>query len=304
MTDMALRDFLNRLRHSKQSSGAAEPPDPTPPVVPGPTAHDVQLLPRLRELAEPCARIVLGGDPGPTDSYLAGYPYLPEGATWPHHGDQPMAFLGQVNFAQVPELPGFPRSGLLQWFVPADDTYGLFGDVGDIVPDGQHVRWYSDLTAPTTHTPDSPPPADDEYFPLEITGATAMRFEPGLSLPSWEELPPQVREEPLWAQLAAAHGEPDETELVYEEHARGHGSPLPGVVAGSKVGGHATFTQNDPRDEAPFPDRNSPAGRLLICLDSAETGGWGDAGIGMLFGDPEALARGDVSSITYNWDCG
>lgn len=52
-----------------------------------------------------------------------------------------------------------------------------------------------------------------------------------------------------------------------------------------------------------YPAASDAAGRLLVELDSEQFGGWGDAGIGHIFGNPRAVSTGDVSSVRYHWDC-
>ena len=98
-------------------------------------------------------------------------------------------------------------------------------------------------------------------------------------------------------------GEDQDAGFTYVEHVRGGLSPYVQLVQGSKIGGHPSFTQWDPRGWQAYPAADQPGGRLLLELDSNETGGWGDAGIAHLFGDPSALARGDVSLVRYHWDC-
>ncbi|MCI8422182.1 MAG: DUF1963 domain-containing protein [Lawsonibacter sp.] len=54
--------------------------------------------------------------PGPTDCKFGGDYYLPAGAKAPE-----MELLAQFNFAQIPNLDGFPKSGLLQFFLNTEE---------------------------------------------------------------------------------------------------------------------------------------------------------------------------------------
>jgi len=77
-------------------------------------------------------------DLAPWVSKLRGLPYWPKGAEYPCDIDgQPMAMLVQLNFAELPPLPGYPRSGLLQFFIsitpdegPSPHRYGMRIDGG------------------------------------------------------------------------------------------------------------------------------------------------------------------------------
>ena len=57
------------------------------------------------------------------DSKFGGVFYLPQGEHVPTCPEgEPMQFLAQVNFSQMPPLKGFPQSGLLQFFLDTDET--------------------------------------------------------------------------------------------------------------------------------------------------------------------------------------
>jgi uncharacterized protein YwqG len=63
-------------------------------------------------------------------SKYRGLPYLPKDAVYPLAIDgRPLVFLAQINFAELPQLAGYPETGLLQFFISDNDLYGLqFGD--------------------------------------------------------------------------------------------------------------------------------------------------------------------------------
>ena len=70
------------------------------------------------------------------------------------------------------------------------------------------------------------------------------------------------------------------------------------------LGGHAFFTQTDPR----FYDSDLAVSTLLFQLDSYVGEGvdicWGDIGVGAFFIDPADLAARRFERAWYNWDCG
>ena len=60
-------------------------------------------------------------------SKIGGNPYLPLNADYPRNANgEPLTLLAQVNFAEMPPLPNFPSSGLLQFFIDGTDySYGM-----------------------------------------------------------------------------------------------------------------------------------------------------------------------------------
>lgn len=57
------------------------------------------------------------------DSNFGGPFYLPEGGVVPTHAEGlEMECLAQLNFAKLPHLEGFPKTGLLQFFLCTDDA--------------------------------------------------------------------------------------------------------------------------------------------------------------------------------------
>jgi len=278
--------------------------DPAPRLPPD---VEPQIRAFIDQLSVPCTWVSVGDQVvEPWASYLGGHPYWPAGSRWPVIDGEPAAFVCQVNFAEVPRLPGFPSMGLLQWFTGADDVAGLtFDDSAGAA--GFEVRWFADLGLESERHPlDAVPAGGDNYLgsPIPVPPGSAIRFESGSSIPAWDDLPGDSQQLPLLADLAAAVGrEGQDPAYVYEEYVRGQSAPDPRVGRQSKVGGYPSFVQEDPRGSGQYPAADTSAGRLLVELDSSQVGGWGDGGIGHLFGDPGALAAGDLSLVRYHWDC-
>lgn len=248
----------------------------------------LDLRPEVERLVRPSVRLHRSKPqraPSSTQSYVGGYPFVPmdHDLPWPVDGEgNPMVHLLQVNFAELPVLPGFPTSGVLQWFCSADDCYGLTFNGPGQGRAGLVARWWSveDLSRPVLHTPYAPiPTLVREYLdesPLATPGPVAVEFVLAPSLPSHGDESVDLSEEWMGAQ---------------------YNQLLPGPES-CHVGGYPNFAQGDPR--ARFPDR---ARTLLVNLDQEDLFFWGDAGSAQLFGDPAGLARGDVSSLWWDWAC-
>lgn len=278
-----------------------------------PSADTTDLAAAVEPLWRPCVLLRPTGvaPTSATDSFVGGHPHLPAGVSWPTRDGRPLMFVGQFDLAGLPRLEDFPGQGLLQWFVVADDVFGLtFDDAAGTV--GFEVRWYDDPSAPSVARPTAELPSGADptgsgdgraWFPMRVgaDGPVAVSGTAARCLPGFAEVPERLH--PLLADHAEQVGEDrDELEFVWEEYVAGPSSPFD-VAVGSMLGGTASFTQFDPRGTGGYPAAHAPAGRQLVQLDSAEFGGWGDGGIAHLFGDPEALQHGDVSAVTYHWDC-
>lgn len=230
--------------------------------------------------------------PAITDSYVGGHPFLPTGQTWPvDAAGEPMHFVAQVNFADVPALPGFPTSGLLQMFVASDDTWGLtFDDTMGLT--GFHCRWYTtdDLRQPVEATSASPIPIPhDSCSPVtDSTTPRRVAFTGTRMLPQgWEHLQPDVERNPRAFEVLAD---------LWEEHEDLADATLDGWDV--QVGGWPSFVQSPPA---------VPSGRsaqLILGFGSSGLMMWGDVGTAHLFGDPTALAAGDLSGLWWEWACG
>lgn len=83
------------------------------------------------DLAQPAVAIRLGKGQGqPLQSRFGGQPMVPPGFTWPEHPDGEYLFVGQINFAELPEGPdrpaNLPTSGLLSLFYGMDQEDVIF----------------------------------------------------------------------------------------------------------------------------------------------------------------------------------
>ncbi|MBL8226930.1 MAG: DUF1963 domain-containing protein [Bryobacterales bacterium] len=229
------------------------------------------------------ARFVLqpGGDL--FDSRVGGKPFLPQSTPYPHNeaGD-PLLFLAQVNFSQMPKLDGFPASGLLSFFIGTDEMYGLDLEQPD-KQDGFRVLYFSKSQledAPRTdfgflnHLGEIMSPLAEPFQPRK------MHFhivEEALSLTDYR-----------FAQVTGIDPFAEEAEEI----------DLDCDGTGHKVGGYASFTQEDPRT-----DLEGEPYELLLQLDMDLDLMWGDSGVGNFFIRPSDLAKLDFTRVLYNWDC-
>lgn len=271
------------------------------------------------------------GDPDIRSSYLGGHPYWPEGSQWPNYRDEPMSFVCQINFAEVPQLPGFPSEGLLQWFVGSDDVAGMtFDDTQGT--QGFEVRWITDLSAPSTRYVSYPTPPYGDCG-QELFGVVGRC--PGYDAPySFQELNPlpyrivfeRVRTLPdhvdrftdqqhqtFWAALQDAGLAGDEDlldapfpyyglSIAWRDHVYYKLRDIGVVWDGAHIGGHPRFIQGDARGTGNYAAVDDSASAVLVSIGCSDLCDWWSGGTASLFGDPRALAAGDLNSIRYHTD--
>ncbi|WP_308368204.1 MULTISPECIES: YwqG family protein [unclassified Microbulbifer] len=231
--------------------------------------------------------------PSPWNSKFGGKAYWPRTARYPEaENGHKLYLLAQLNFSELPALPGYPERGLLQFFITDDDLMGLsFADSSGKQAELRknpgnfrvvyHEEILEDPGALETEVPDT---GEAEYFPL--SAEYALKAERKSGLPSSTD----YRFEQTGIDLTAM---PDQVmDALWERN----------DAAGSRIGGYATFTQDDPRYGQP-----QDAWLLLFQMDTSYEDTvdimWGDCGVGNFFIQPDALAKRDFSRVWYNWDC-
>jgi len=234
----------------------------------------------------------------PWSSKVGGRPYVLGGCRSPRgkgvFAGQRLHLLAQLNFDELPTLPGMPTTGLLQFFVAADERFSHVYGADPVRPtsdDGfrvvYHPRIVKDASLLTAVAPD---PSADPFLPVVgeclLTGqiashpmsSTDHRFESWLSTLVCSTL--EVEEIPEWAWSAAV---------------RRCGTPR-----GHQIGGYPGLTTNlDPREQ--FSEHTTLLFQLASdTVDDTEVA-WGDGGVGAFFIAPDRLAALDFSDVLYVW---
>jgi uncharacterized protein YwqG len=257
---------------------------------------------RLTATIVPCLQIAATPHSADTDtdslrwqSKFGGYPYFPKNSDYPRSSaDEYLHLLAQFNLAELPHLPDFPKTGILQFFIGDGDFYGLDFD-RPTTPDGFRVIYHPEITTdPAEIISDFsflPPPASFESFPLENEIGYELSFT--------------ISSEPLSSgdyrlrkilESALENGEIDgklyDMLDLYQDTYR---------ADGHKLGGYPHFIQEDPRFRVT--DEEEPY-ILLFQMDSVGEGiMWGDGGIANFFIRQSELVSCNFNNVWYNWDC-
>ncbi len=211
----------------------------------------------------------------------------------------PLRFLAQVNFSEMPALEGFPKKGILQFYIAGENAHGLNFENPE-EQKGFRVIYHEDVVEDEAALLSVLPTEGVEYpegFPVE--GEMKLNFEKSsmpmgggdyrfdkLLLDVYNEANPDARVTSL------DRAPEDDLDKVYDQLDMG----------GHRVGGYPLFTQLDPREYHPELKEDSV---LLFQLDSDADHQimWGDSGVCNFFIRPEDLAKCDFSRVLYHWDC-
>lgn len=232
-------------------------------------------------------------------SKIGGEPYLPLDTAYPLDSNgNPLALLAQFNFAEIPSLPNFPDKGILQFYIAADDLYGMnFDDQQQ--QSGFRVLYFDHVIEDTSQLRQDFSEfelSEEDYLPF--TGQYSMEFtlttQP-ISLGDFAFVPKILGVEDLYDFEDQFEGGDFENDFIEPYHELLSAS-------GHRLGGYPFFTQTDPRQY----NANIQDYILLFQLDSEDAENeimWGDSGVGNFFIHPEDLKKRDFSKVLYNWDC-
>jgi uncharacterized protein YwqG len=265
-----------------------------------PSGHDVDAfleskVDQLKSAHRQVVRIALA--PMASDdvhvSKVGGRPYWPVGSTPPKGADgRALYLLAQINFAEMPEVEGYPRQGLLQFYIADDDFYGANMDSDFSVGALSAQRNFRVV-----------------YWPDQNAEAMLASLHASKSLPHDPARPRRMQFTLGTETLTTSDYRFDvlfggDAYAAMETYAQARDIDVDAFVsavserfsgAGHKLGGYPYFTQQDPRSAGPM--------ELLFQLDSDDDMMWGDVGVAGFFIAPEDLARADFSRVMYSWDC-
>ncbi|MFV5190915.1 YwqG family protein [Acinetobacter courvalinii] len=232
-------------------------------------------------------------------SKIGGEPYLPLDTAYPVDSNgNPLALLAQFNFAEIPSLPNFPDQGILQFYIAADDLYGMnFDDQQQ--QSGFKVLYFEQVIADAAQLKQDFSELEfDEDAYLPFTGQYSIEFNltsQPISLGDFAFAPKILGVEELYDFEDRFEGGDFEDDFIepYDEVAS---------ASGHRLGGYPYFTQTDPRQY----NEKVQDYVLLFQLDTDDAENeimWGDSGVGNFFIHPEDLKNRDFSKVLYNWDC-
>jgi uncharacterized protein YwqG len=260
-------------------------------------------------------QIVLVPEKGPTSgvtsSHLRGQPYWPRNLPYPMDAaGAPMVMLVQLNFAEMPPLPGYPTTGLLQFFLSssADDKQYL-GMSSAAVDSGDPRMQFAALQKPEyfrviyhPHIEDSKNLLPPSQIPAPGPGELPLYDTAGLAFERRDSYvgPTDYRFERLFGAtdeiLEKTLG--NDFEPIERHWQSFEASRL------ATVGGYSRTEQGfDPRSAVMDEDWV-----VLLSIDSSADSdlnvSWGDGGVANWWIERSALERLDFSHVAYYYDSG
>jgi uncharacterized protein YwqG len=233
-----------------------------------------------------------------TESRIGGEPFADKpDLAWPTYAKDgsPMLFLAQINFADLPEMPDFPRSGLLQLFAAADAR----GHIEDTeVEETRVLRWFPDAKGDVTLKVPEVFRAIKKRGTLSAKGMTAglavsfVRAEVKANPYNWpfEEAGPNIHER------TGETPEVDKDMMTLEAEA----VAIRDSYGTHWVGGHPSFVQADVRARPDLQDLD----RVLLHLGFDDEVCLGDAGeLNLMIRRQDLLDR-NFQKAFCTWDCG
>lgn len=268
-------DFLKNIFSSK-----AEPPVNMEELL-------ARIQPKIASYAKDCIKIETQLNKGmhQAESKFGGLPCFPVGMDLPMdvHG-LPMRLLAQLNFSDMPHLPPYPKSGLLQFYLADGDMYGLdFDDPQKQV--GWRVIYFEDLNFEPRKDWTDVYSAKWRKTPLKVP-ELSLTFKLGKDYPSYPAMEYDDWIEPLFK----GDYEDELSELYLDKE----------ISKGHKTGGYPFYTQNEMR----YRNEAYQSYELLFQMDSENSKiMWGDMGVANFFIKKTDLMERKFDQVLYNWDC-
>lgn len=224
-------------------------------------------------------------------SKFSGLPYFPKDVDYPMDSkNQPMVLMAQLNFAEIPHLPMFPETGILQFFISGTEgAYGMnFDDLSNT--DNFRVFYFSKVIQD-----ESTLLTDFAFLPklnqlkLPFNNECSLSFE-------LQSAPLSISDYQFNTKILNSDEPYYYDEEVYETYSELF------RAEGHKLGGYPFFTQTDPREMQQYQDQEYI---LLFQMDTDDENDimWGDCGVATLFIKKQDLLNKDFSKVLYNWDC-
>lgn len=253
------------------------------------------LLPYIKIEATPAAHL------SPAQSKFGGAPLLPAHIPWPTDSNGKRMFpLAQINFAEVPQLEGFPTQGWLQFYISTNDNFGIDFMHRTSQKDFR-VLYFKEIDQANVHTDFDFINQEKMYDNAPVAVQHALHFSSAQGYVGAQDIRFKKAFGMSAKRLAESMASPN---ILEELHAQ-----FPAY--GHKVGGYAYFGDRDPRGDRTYQQYIPGFDEYILLLQIASVPNsqseapdimWANNGVGNFFIHPDHLRQLDFSSVAYNWD--
>ncbi|MCM1441681.1 MAG: YwqG family protein, partial [Roseburia sp.] len=218
-------------------------------------------------------------------------PYWPKKDKYPiGRNGEPMIMIAQLNFSELPHLNGYPRKGILQFFVN-DAEYNDTGDKNIKVfyherPVTEEYDMLNDIPRTTFQEKEYDFPFTGMY---KITKGVMEKQCLQYSCEKFNSILNPIIEKNFHVSVKSLWDLP---KSIYDRLLK----KISENSWGTRIGGYPNFTQWDPRHGDEYQT-------LLFQLDSEKGIMWGDVGIANWFIDEKNLKVNNFNKVYFTWDC-
>lgn len=260
--------------------------------------HKATVKPTIRLTPKPVAK-----DNNITASKFAGRGYWPKDKDYPRYKNNDMYMLAQLNFDELPHIPGFPTKGILQFFV-VDNEFFISKDLFS----PSMVVYHEKIDMNNIDDTERPNFTSIEYSPIPkvfyLTGEIKEMHPCDIYSYKFDNafLPIFNKHFEVHASKISdinklfTSDSKDPLQDIWEELVHNPENES----WGCRIGGYPNFTQADPRD---YNKKLENLDELLLQIDSENGILWGDCGIANMFINKNKLDKLNFKEVFFTWDC-
>lgn len=223
-----------------------------------------------------------------TDSKLGGIPYWPQSKPLILINNKLPKLVAQINLSQLSEqelsLPHFPNKGLLQFFFASGVEVCSGFDHENLISNDIAVIYHENMNEEQLENSDLIK-CSLEQMKMPFSKTCELIFSVQKEYLGMQDF---YHNEKYYRNI---NFDDETSEIFYDEISN----------SGSKLGGYAYFTQEDPRAYGNFSQEDEWI--LLFQLDSDDNLMWSDVGVGNWFIRKKDLIALNFEHVFFTWDC-
>lgn len=236
------------------------------------------------------------------ESHLGGFPYLPLNMEYPKsiRDNQPLQFLGQIHFEDMPFLSEFPKKGILQFYLDMQSIDLGVDESLDQIQYKHRVLYFPEIIKDVAQLQSADSlmtlsKIDEDQRELWIE-PSCLKFnllDQYITFFDYQFAPMLFERNEVTTSYNY-----DDIAHAYQHYEQPYTEQFQ-IEGGHRLGGYPNFLHStDHRTEFRIEDHI-----LLMQLDTDVGLEWGDSGIAHWFIHPEDLKNKNFSRVIFLWAC-